>query len=75
MCVRVSRCVCVCAICVYLLFLAVHTNYFKLNYRLPLVRTYWLLITLAPPLYCSTMHQRTMVLWHNCIIVGISTVT
>lgn len=57
LCVYVRMCVY--TACVYLLFLAVHTNYFKLNCRLFFVRTYWLLITSTPPVYCSTVYQRT----------------
>lgn len=43
--------------------LAVHTNYFKLNSRLFPVRTYWLIITLENPLYCSTAYWRMFQHW------------
>lgn len=58
-------CAYVCIICVSLLFLPVHTNYFKLNCRLFFIRTYWPLIALVPPLYCSTVQQRKILLWND----------
>lgn len=56
-------CVSMCVYCMCVLFLTVHTNYFQLNCRLFLVKTYWLLITSAPPL-------DNIMAWQACYFHG-----